>query len=227
MQIGLSDSNLSDAVTLVKVGSASLILDMIDSGAIGGLLRLKKPVAAAIDLGSDWNLVRRVPTSRGEMSSLEIQRVYLEAAEIFAQSLEGPRRESADLTLRHWRRLYEFAADFRRDASNIEPAMGHLDWLTKRSLIDSLGKDASWAERKKIDLRFHELSPDGYYRQILASFPELSLVDADSIKHRRRSPPPGTRAIRRGAWIREFAADDSDASAEWSHGKADQKTRQF
>ena len=33
MQIGLSDSNLSDAATLVKVGSVALILDMIDAGA--------------------------------------------------------------------------------------------------------------------------------------------------------------------------------------------------
>lgn len=227
LQIGLSDSNLSDAASLVKMGSVALILDMIDSGATEGLPRLKSPVTAAVELGQDWNLIRRVPTNRGEQSAVEIQRVYLAAARTYAETLEGERRRTAEHTLQHWRQLFELASAFRRDARDTQRAMGRIDWLTKRVLMDGLGKDATWAERKKIDLRFHELSPDGYYRQILLADPTLALVDPEAIETRRRSAPVGTRAIRRGAWIREFAADGSDARAEWSHGQSGKQIKPF
>ncbi|MCG8650945.1 MAG: proteasome accessory factor PafA2 family protein, partial [Pirellulales bacterium] len=67
LQIGLSDSNLADLAEYVKVGSVSLLLDMIEAGATEGLPLLRQSLHSLRRLASDWNLISRVPTSRGEM----------------------------------------------------------------------------------------------------------------------------------------------------------------
>lgn len=217
LQIGLSDSNLSDLATYVKVGSVSLVLDMIDAGATADLPQMKKVIDSVHRLGSDWNLVTRVPTTRGEMSALEIQAVYLNAAEAFVRSTPENQRGESDLVLRRWRELQDAAKAFRKNANDREPGLGKIDWLTKRFFLDSLGEDRPWEYRKKIDLRYHELSPDGYYWQFMVARPDLDLVSSADIESRRRSPPPGTPASRRAWLIREFAGTSEAISSEWDY----------
>ena len=84
-------------------------------------------------------------------------------------------------------------------------------------MIDELGDDAEWAAKKKIDLRYHELSEDGYFAQFMEARPDLRLVEDEQIERRRRSPPPGSPAARRGWLIREFANSDEAMQAEWSY----------
>ena len=217
LQIGLSDSNLSDLAEFVKVGSVSLLIDMIEAGQVAGLPTVGRPVEALHHLAADWNLVSRVLTNRGKLSALEIQKNYITAAEAFVNSVPTNRQGEAKLVLYRWRELHESAARYRKKASDLSMAMGRIDWLTKRHLMDSLGEDASWAERKKIDLRYHELSEDGYYRQLMKSHPELQLTDDEQVQRRRRSPPPGSPAARRGWMIREFAGGDEIMQSDWAY----------
>jgi proteasome accessory factor A len=217
MQIGLSDSNMSDLAEYVKVGSVSLLLDMIEAGAVKDLPTVKHPIASLHRLASDWNLVSRIPTSRGEMSAIEIQRSFLRAAEAFVQSTPANRRGEAPLVIQRWRELLGAIEVFRKNAASVAPAICRVDWLTKRWLIDQMGADSDWAARKKIDLRYHELSDDGYHRQLAATKPELRLVDDEQVARRRRSPPPGSPAARRGWLIREFAGGDETLQAEWTY----------
>ncbi len=217
LQIGLSDSNLSDLAEYVKFGSISLLLDMIESGAVKKLPIVKQPISSLHRLTSDWNLVSRVPTSRGKMSAIEIQKAYLKAAEAFVQSTAEHDRGEAPLVIQRWRELLDAIIYFRKNAVSVGQAIGRVDWLTKRWMIDQLGERSDWASRKKIDLRYHELSDDGYYQQLAATKPELRLVDNDQIARRRRSPPAGTPAARRGWLIREFAGADESLQAEWTY----------
>jgi len=217
MQIGLSDSNLSDLAEYVKVGTVSLLLDMIESGETTGLPVLKRPVKSLHRIASDWNLISRVPTNRGEMSAVEIQKVYLNAAERFVQQTPANMRGEAPLVLERWTELLDAVISFRQDAADIEDGLGRVDWMTKRWMMDNLGNDAQWPERKKIDLRYHELSEDGYFNQFIDHRPELLLVDEDLIQRRRRSPPAGSPAAKRGWMIREFADSDEAMQTEWTH----------
>jgi proteasome accessory factor A len=217
LQIGLSDSNLSDLAEYVKVGSVSLLLDMIESRATNDLPILKRPLHSLARIASDWNLISRVPTSRGQMSAIEIQKVYLKAAQRFVDSTPANMRGEAALVLYRWRELLDAVIAFRKDASDVDSAIGRVDWLSKRWLIDKLGEDADWAARKKVDLRYHELSEDGYYYQLMTTRPDLRLVDDEQIERRRRSPPPSSPAARRGWLIREFANSDESMQSEWSY----------
>ena len=73
------------------------------------------------------------------------------------------------------------------------------------------GEHASWVTRKKIDLRYHELSEEGYFTRFIADHREHELVDADDIAMRRRNAPADSPAAQRGWMIREFAGDVSVA----------------
>lgn len=228
LQIGLSDSNLSELAEYVKVGSVSLVLDMIEAGRTSDFISLPRPLDALHQIASDWHLVRRVRTSGGKWSALEIQRHYLRAAKKFVEESEPDQRGEATLVVQRWTELLDVVTAFRREAKNVTPALGRVDWLSKRWMIDQLGEDAQWAARKKTDLRYHELSPDGYYRKLAATNPTLSLIDDDRIERRRRTPPPDSPATKRGWLIREFADSDEPLVAEWTHailGEGKQRRR--
>jgi proteasome accessory factor A len=228
LQIGLSDSNLADLAEYVKVGSVSLLLDMIESGATEHLPVLRRPLHSLHRIARDWNLIARVPTSRGEMSAIEIQKVYLSAAEGFVGSTPANMRGEAPLVLQRWRELLNAVIAFRKNAMDVDGALGRVDWLSKRWMIDRLGASADWATRKKVDLRYHELSEAGYFNQLMTTRPNLRLVDQEHIARRRRSPPPSSPAARRGWLIREFANSDESMQSEWGYamiGRGRQRRR--
>lgn len=217
LQIGLSDSSLSDLAEYVKVGSVSLVLDLIESGHRHSLPVLKNPIASLHRIASDWNLVARADTDRGELSAIQIQKEYLKAAKEFVEQTDPDKRGESELLLFRWQEILDAAAAYRKDASDVHLAIGRIDWLTKRHLIDALPTDASWSDRKKIDLRYHELSGDGYYHQVIRSKPDLRIATEDLIELRRRSPPSGSPAAKRSWAIREFSCGDAVMQSDWTH----------
>ncbi|KAA5538556.1 hypothetical protein FYK55_27440 [Roseiconus nitratireducens] len=228
LQIGLSDSNLAELAEYVKLGSVSLVLDMIEAGVTKDFVILKRPVQATHAIAADWHLVRRVPTNFGNLNALEIQQRYLKAARSFVAAVRPENRGEASLVLDRWTQLHDVVTAFRRDAKQTRPSLGRVDWLTKRWMIDQLDENAGWAVRKKTDLRYHELSPDGYYRKLAAADPSLALISRDRIEKRRRTPPADSPATKRGWLIREFAGGETNVTAEWRYavlGEGKQKKR--
>lgn len=217
LQIGLSDSNLCDLAEFVKTGSVSLVLDMIEAGHGEGLPALSRPLDSLQRIARDWNLVSRVATNCGELSAIEIQKRYLKAAEAFVAATPANRRGEAPLVIERWHQLLDAAAAFRQDAADVDPAVGRIDWLSKRWMIDSLGRHANWATRKKVDLRYHELSGDGYHRQLIALRSGCAWVDSQRVELRRRSPPASSPAARRGWLIREFSGAGERLHVEWTY----------
>ncbi len=238
LQIGLSDSNLSDTAEFLKVGTTSLVLDLIESGGGRELPRLIRPIEALHRIAGDWDLVARVATTRGEMSGLEIQRAYLKACRRFVkQQTSEPTREVLAV-LQRWEETLDALALFRSTSIDPRPALGHIDWLTKKWMLDRLDDKAvgtsvigqaesaamtlqhtkaKWTARKKVDIRYHELSEDGYYARLKCISPEVCSVDPEAIEHALRLPPVGSPAMRRGQLIREFSNGTQDVTADWSH----------
>ncbi|TWT84797.1 Depupylase [Planctomycetes bacterium CA13] len=222
LQIGLSDSNMSDQAEYVKFASVSLLLDMIEAGDVADLPVLRQTVSSIHRIASDWNLIYRVPTSRGELSALEIQRIYLTAAKRFVSETPATWAGESPTVIQRWESLIEAATVFRHSNQKqrnpeSDEAIGRIDWVTKHWMISELGPDAQWSDKKKVDLRYHELSPDGYYSQLLHVRPEVILVDQEQVNLRRRCPPAASPAAMRGWMIREFAGSEEIIHAEWTH----------
>lgn len=225
LQIGLSDSNVSDTAEYLKVATTSLVLDMIEAGGARELPRLHRPIKALHRITCDWNLVSRVPTSCGEMSGLDIQRAYLHACMRFVHAAGDAAPREAHTILQRWEETLEALAAFRSSEVDPRPALGHVDWLTKKWMLDrldsngvELGNPAErWAARKKIDIRYHELSDDSYFARLRAAAPQVTSVDPAAIDFALRMPPLNSPALRRGHLIREFSGGSECVAVDWSH----------
>jgi proteasome accessory factor A len=100
-------------------------------------------------------------------------------------------------------------------ADDPQSLVGSLDWVTKQFVLDKSARGASWEARKKIDIRYHELSQQGYFQRLRATGIVADLLDQSEIEHARRNPPAGTPAAVRGRYIREFADEEESISANW------------
>jgi hypothetical protein len=211
LQINLGDSNLCEEAEYLRVGTTMLVIDVIEAGAMPpGLPRLWRPVGALRRIASDSSLRARVRAVGGRRwTALEIQRFYLDACRTFLAGRGTDAPPEAHDVVRRWADVLD----------RLEHAPGELfgrvDWVTKRRLLDeAAGEDAPWPVRKKIDLRYHELSSEGYFRQLQeAGLTSRVLSDAE-LDRARRTPPPDSPATERGRYIREFA-ESTTVKASW------------
>ena len=243
LQIGLSDSNVSDTAEYLKVGTTSLVLDMIEAGYGRDLPRLRRPIDALHRIASDWHLISRVATTRGDMSGLEIQRAYFRECKKFVDQNAVGAGEECRSVLKRWEEALDSLAAFRSKEVDPRPALGHIDWLTKKWMLDQLDEhlasstvvqkpvdettavaalgfkptSVQWASRKKVDIRYHELSDEGYFAKLRDVAPEVCCVNQDGIDLALRLPPLGSPALRRGHLIREFSDGVLHVEADWSH----------
>ena len=94
--------------------------------------------------------------------------------------------------------------------------LGRIDWLSKLWLMHQMKTEVNWQVRKKIDLRYHELSKDGYYRRLIEMLEIPPVIDAKEIVRAKRSPPQNSPATRRGYLIREFSDLESKLTVDWT-----------
>ena len=93
--------------------------------------------------------------------------------------------------------------------------MGRIDWFTKQQLLAGLGESATWEQRKKVDIAYHELSPRGGFRLVDEAGLAPHLVSPAEIERASRSAPPDSPATMRGHYIREFAHGDELLGVNW------------
>jgi proteasome accessory factor A len=199
LQICLGDSNLCQEAEYLRVAATVLVLDAIEAGAITNPPCLRRPLRAIRQISQDPDLTVDVAVrGRQKMTALDLQRWYLEACERFVASVpEAP--EEAREVLRLW-------ADVLDKLETDRAALvGRLDWVTKQFLLERVGAGLPYAARKKIDLRYHELSPEGYFAQIEAAGLTAPVVSEEEVEQAMRMPPLSSPAWKRGRYIREFS----------------------
>src|ERR1700744_3306182 len=87
LHVIVGDSNMSEVTTLLKVGSANLVLEMIEQGVQFRDFSLDNPIRAIREISHDLTGKRPVRLAGGrEASALEIQREYHSKARIFVDS---------------------------------------------------------------------------------------------------------------------------------------------
>ncbi|ADB15201.1 protein of unknown function DUF245 domain protein [Pirellula staleyi DSM 6068] len=211
LQIGLGDSNLCDVSQYLRVGTTLLVLDMIEAGEATNLPQLRSPLRACRKFTSDPTLQATAPLrGGGEITALEVQRAYLEACRQFlAKHPEAP--EEAFQVLSLWDETLKQLAGDR------QALVGSIDWVTKQRLIDENTAGVSPKVLKKIDIKYHELSSEGYFQKLLAVGLIRQLTTPAEVERAMRCPPSGTPAAVRGQFIREFASGDKPITANWHY----------
>jgi proteasome accessory factor A len=129
LHVIVGDSNMSETTTLLKVGSAELVLRLIEAGVPMRDYTLENPIRAIRDMSRDRSGQVKVALSNGRrISALELQTEYYEKVSEFV------RRESlgtrvVDRVLDLWRTLRAVAEDKLA-------LIPEIDWAIKRKLLD-------------------------------------------------------------------------------------------
>jgi Pup amidohydrolase len=186
------DANLSQVATYMKLGTTSLVLDLIEDGH-APRITLSNPVKAARDISSDLSRKWMVETEGGNRTSaVGIQRLYLDAAKIYAG-----RDTMTDDVLRRW--------ETTLDALETDPMglAGSVDWVAKLYLLNHLmeqsGIGMSHPKIRNAALQYHDIDPAASLFTFMERRGVLErLVSDEEIAQGVSNPPEDTRAYLRG-----------------------------
>lgn len=216
LQIAVGDSNMAETAEFLKVGTTLLVLDAIEAGYMDQAPVLAHPIRALHAIAADATLQTRVRDVRGKYwRATDVQQWYLSACQRFVDEQAEEVSDEVIQVLTVWDNSLNALREYSENPKDNMALIGVLDWPTKRYLLDQVGSDVPWQVKKKIDLRYHELSEQGYYETIRQAGLVSHLVDETSIELAMRWPPSDTPAALRGRSIREFTGGDTRVSANW------------
>lgn len=216
IQVALGDSSMSPMSQYLRSGVTCLLLDWVEqTGQEATSPRLANSFQSLKSVARDDLLIAKLPGMKGKnWSALEIQQYYLgQIKEFLQQSWQVP--AEAWRIVRLWQDAIDSLKAAKHELSARQSLLGRIDWLSKLWMLQQVAQDASWAVRKKVDLRFHELSGDGYYRKLIAVAGKYPLISPEKVSQAKRVPPSDTVASKRGYLIREFSSSGSRVTAGW------------
>ncbi len=217
LHIIVGDSNMSEYATYLKVGTASLVLSMVEDGFTVAGMELEDPVKAIREISRDPTLKKKVKLDDGrQMSAIEIQRTYWERASEYLDT--QPHDPVLEDVLDKWGRLVDQLDD---DPSQLTR---EVDWVSKRLLLQSYvdKKGCNWDDPKVflMDLQYHDVKRTRglYYLMESRGLVERA-VEEEAIQAAMSVPPQTTRAKVRGDFIRFARAKNRSYTVDWTYLK--------
>ncbi len=211
LHVIIGDANLAETSTYLKVGTAALVLDLIESGIRFDHLKLADPVRAVHTISHDPTLRATVELTNGrKFTGLDLQHAY---HELVAEHLDRTDVDRVSLdVLRTWGEIL--------DALSRDPmeCADRLDWPAKLRLLEGFrARDGlSWASPRLqlVDLQYSDVRLDkGLYNRLVARGSMKRLVTEDEVRAAVTTPPLDTRAYFRGRCLERYP--NSIAAASW------------
>jgi proteasome accessory factor A len=209
---------MNEVTTLLKAGSADLVLRMIEAGVVLRDMTLENPIRAIREVSHDVTGQRKVRLATGrEISALEIQQEYFtKASEFVDRHGGGP---IAKRVIELWGRVLDAV-----ESENLSTVEREIDWVTKLRLIDRYqtrhGVALSHPKIAQLDLAYHDIRRG---RGVFALMERRGAVDRISrvldVFAAKSIPPQTTRAKLRGEFIRRAQERRRDFTVDWVHLK--------
>jgi proteasome accessory factor A len=218
LHVIVGDSNMNENTTLLKVGSADLVLRMMEQGTSFKDLTLENPIRAIREISHDLTGTRLVKLASGRMASAgEIQREYYEKARAFVEVAGSD--PITDRVLDLWGRTLE--AVNTGDLSLIDR---DIDWATKYQLVEryrnKFDLPLSSPRIAQLDLTYHDIRRDRGLFYLLQGRGAVNRVVSDLAVFRAKNvPPQSTRAKLRGEFIKRAQEARRDFTVDWVHLK--------
>jgi proteasome accessory factor A len=218
LHVIVGDSNMNECTTLLKIGSADLVLRMIEAGVVLRDLSLENPIRAIREISHDMTGRRRVKLANGrEASSLEVQReYYTKASDFVARRGSDP---VAERVLDLWDRTLTAI-----ETGDLDLVAREIDWVTKYQMIERYrekhGLPLSSPRVAQLDLAYHDVNRDRGLYYLLERKGAVKRVTSDlAIFEAKSVPPQTTRARLRGEFIRRAQEKRRDFTVDWVHLK--------
>lgn len=218
LHVIVGDSNMNESTTLLKVGTADIVLRMIEAGVTMTDLSLENPIRAIREVSHDITGRRKVRLASGkEATALEIQQEYFEKASEFVA------RRGTDATTKRvvelWGRVLNAV-----ETGNLDLVAREIDWVSKLKLIEryQARHDLPLASPRvaQLDLAYHDLRRGRGLYQLMERRGQVDRVVQDlRIYEAKETPPQTTRARLRGEFIRHAQEKRRDFTVDWVHLK--------
>jgi proteasome accessory factor A len=218
LHVIVGDSNMNESTTMLKVGSADLVLRMIEHGVAFRDLSLENPIRAIREISHDLTGTRTVRLAAGRTASaLDIQREYYSRAVEFVGSSGDD--ETSKRVLELWGRALD--AVEQQDLSLIDR---EIDWATKYQLIERYRAKhdlpLSSPRIAQLDLAYHDISRQrGLYYLLERKHAVERIVTDLTVFEAKGVPPQTTRAKLRGDFIKRAQEKRRDFTVDWVHLK--------
>ncbi|MBQ0926424.1 depupylase/deamidase Dop [Saccharopolyspora endophytica] len=210
LHVIIGDANLAETSTYLKLGTAALVLDMIEGGLRFDDLKLADPVQAVHLISHDPTLKQSVELADGRrFTGLDLQRAYHERASEFLDA-NGAERASRDV-LNTWGEVLDMLGKDPMSCAD------RLDWPAKLRLMESYrSRDGlGWASPRlhMIDLQYSDVRLDkGLYNRLVTRGSMKRLVSEEEVQEAVATPPEDTRAYFRGRCLERYPSEVAAAS---------------
>ncbi len=211
LHVIVGDANMSEGATLLKLGTTSIVLSMIEDGFVGSDLALAHPVPAIRQISHDPTLRRTVLMQSGaRMSALDIQWQLLERANRYAEErgLSSVGEDVGRLVLSLWEEVLSGLAGDRATVADL------VDWVAKERIIDAYARRHSVPDGdprlRAIDLQYHDMRPG---KGLSTKVGLRTFVSAEDVSRGIERAPETTRAYFRGECLRRWP--DDIVAANW------------
>lgn len=202
-----SDSNVLPAALFLKVGSSSLVLDLLEDDCLPEI-ELADAVSTLHALNGKIEPPWEVTTSDGQVEdAIELLYKYWENADALYRHRNG----ETDSILNLWRSVLQSLA-----GDKIE-LVGILDWVTKQHLLESFmtSENLDWDDPwlKSQDIEYHNVDPA--YSLGLAMANSDGMWEPEAISESKIEPPKDTRAFKRSALMRDIGDQMTPYILDW------------
>jgi proteasome accessory factor A len=219
LHVIVGDSNMSEFATYLKVGTAAVVLAMIeDKQTVLRDYNMASPINALRDISYDlWSKEPVKLVNGRDMTALEIQEDLCERAEAFVQSHDELPDDQKN-AVRLWREVIE---QYRSDPMQLSD---RVDWIAKLQIIEREQERSHIqlddAKIALIDLLYHDTNHEkGLYYRRQARDHFTRMVSDEDIKAATTTPPATTRAHMRGTFIKAAKEWRRDYTVDWVHLK--------
>ncbi len=211
------DSNMSEYVNYVKIGTTVALLQMIEDNVVFRDVSLENPIRAIREISHDITCRRRVRLRNGrELSALDIQWEYLDRTLRYARTTGFPAEVQKAIEM--WEYLL---TSLEKDPLTLNR---EVDWVTKYHLIEKY--QAKWDLNRSdpklalLDLSYHDVNRQRGLFYILQRRGLVDRVVTDAaVATAMVVPPQTTRARLRGEFIKAAKAKKRDFTVDWVHLK--------
>ncbi len=219
LHVIVGDSNMSETTTLLKVGSADLVLRMAEAGVVMRDLALENPIRAIREMSHDMTGRRTVRLADGRsMSALDMQTEYLTRVRTFAER-EGMTEGTHGRVLDLWERTLRAI-----ETDNLALVEREIDWVIKWRMIQRYAAKHHLAlddpRLAQLDLAYHDVNRRRGLFYLLQRRGLVTQEASDLQVFRAKTvPPQTTRARLRGEFVKAAQAKRRDFSVDWVHLK--------
>ncbi|WP_305789009.1 Pup--protein ligase [Symbioplanes lichenis] len=218
LHVIVGDSNMNEVTTLLKVGSADIVLRMIEAGVVMRDLTLENPIRAIREVSHDTTGRRKIRLANNkEISALEIQQEYLAKATEFVERRGGD--QTAKRVVELWGRVLNAI-----ESQDLDPVAQEIDWVSKLKLIERYQTKheipMSHPRIAQLDLAYHDVRRGRGLYALMEKRKQVDRVANDlQIFEAKETPPQTTRARLRGEFIRHAQEKRRDFTVDWVHLK--------